>query len=45
MAEPMYRLIADDLGRQIDSGELPVGAQLKTEVELREEYRRPDAPI
>ena len=45
MAEPMYRVIADDLGRQIESGELPVGAQLKTEVELREEYRRPDAPI
>ena len=45
MAEPMYRVIADDLGQQIDSGELRAGEQLKTEVELREEYGRPDAPI
>jgi GntR family transcriptional regulator len=45
MAEPMYRVIASDLRRQIESGELPAGAQLKTEVELREEYGRPDAPI
>ena len=45
MAEPMYRVIADDLAQQIESGKLRVGAQLKTEVELREEYRRPDAPI
>jgi DNA-binding GntR family transcriptional regulator len=45
VAEPMYRVIADDLGQQIDSGELRAGEQLKTEVELREEYGRPDAPI
>ena len=38
MSEPMYRLIADDLRRQIESGKLPPGAQLKSEVELREEY-------
>ena len=38
MSEPMYRLIADDLRRQIESGSLPPGAQLKSEVELREEY-------
>lgn len=38
MAVPMYRLIADDLRRQIDSGALRPGAQLKTEVELREDY-------
>ena len=38
MAEPMYRQIAEDLRRQIESGELPPGAQLKSEVELREEY-------
>ena len=38
MSEPMYRLIADDLRRQIETGELPPGAQLKSEVELREEY-------
>ena len=38
MAEPMYRLIADDLWRQIESGKLKPGAQLKTAVELREDY-------
>src|SRR5438309_2342216 len=38
MSEPMYRLIADDLHRQIESGKLSPGAQLKSEVELREEY-------
>ena len=41
----MYRVIADDLRRQIESGELPARTQLKTEVELREEYGRPGAPI
>jgi GntR family transcriptional regulator len=45
MAEPMYRVIADDLRRQIESGTLRAGAQLKTEVELREEYGRGDARI
>jgi GntR family transcriptional regulator len=44
MSEPMYRLIADDLRRQIESGELAPGAQLKSEVELREDYgQRQDA--
>jgi len=38
MSEPMYRLIADDLRRKIESGELPPGAKIKSEVELREEY-------
>jgi GntR family transcriptional regulator len=38
MAEPMYRVIADDVQRRIESGELASGEQLKTEVELREEY-------
>jgi hypothetical protein len=38
MAVPMYRLIAADLRRQIESGALKPGAQLKTEVELREDY-------
>jgi GntR family transcriptional regulator len=38
MSEPMYRLIADDLRRKIESGVLPPGAQMKSEVELREEY-------
>jgi GntR family transcriptional regulator len=45
VAEPMYRVIAEDLRQQIESGELPGGTRLKTEVELREEYGRPDAPI
>jgi GntR family transcriptional regulator len=39
-AEPMYRVIADDLRRQIEADELRAGVQLKTEVELREEYGR-----
>lgn len=43
--EPMYRVIADDLRLQIGSGQLRPGAQLMTEVELREQYGRPDAPI
>jgi GntR family transcriptional regulator len=38
MAEPMYRRIAEDLRCQIESGELAPGAQLQSEVELREEY-------
>ncbi len=36
----MYQMIADDLRRKIESGGLPAGTQLKTEVELREEYGR-----
>lgn len=38
MAEPMYRQIAEDLGRKVESGELDRGAQLPTELELREMY-------
>jgi GntR family transcriptional regulator len=38
MSAPMYRLIAEDLRRRIESGELPPGAQLQSEVELREKY-------
>ncbi len=38
MADPMYRQIAEDLRRQIEDGELPPGAQLLTELELREKY-------
>jgi GntR family transcriptional regulator len=34
----MYRRIADDLRRRIESGELPPGARIKSEVELMEEY-------
>lgn len=39
MADPMYRQIADDLRRQIETGELPPGGQLATETRLRELYR------
>ncbi len=38
MVDPMYRQIADDLRRQIEAGELAPGAQLMTEMELREAY-------
>jgi len=38
MAQPMYHRIADDLRGRIESGELPPGAQLPTELELRETY-------
>jgi len=34
----MYRQIADLLQRRIESGELPRGAQIPTEIELREQY-------
>jgi GntR family transcriptional regulator len=36
--DPMYRQIAEDLRRQIESGELAPGSQLLTELELREKY-------
>lgn len=38
MPQPLYQQIADDLRRQIDSGVLPPGKQLPTELELRETY-------
>src|SRR5581483_8863809 len=38
MAEPMYRQIADDLQSKIESGEIPRGTQLATEIDLREQY-------
>jgi GntR family transcriptional regulator len=34
----MYRQIAEDLRVKIESGELPRGSQLATEIELREQY-------
>jgi GntR family transcriptional regulator len=37
--EPMYRQIADDLCRQIESGELARGGQLPTELELGDRYK------
>jgi GntR family transcriptional regulator len=36
--DPLYRQIADDLQRQIEAGDLAPGAQLPTELELREQY-------
>jgi GntR family transcriptional regulator len=36
MANPMYRQIAEDLRRRIESGDLAPGSQLPTELELRE---------
>jgi GntR family transcriptional regulator len=38
MPDPMYRRIAEDLRQKIESGELGHGAQLPTELELRENY-------
>ena len=38
MAEPMYRQIAEDLRGKIESGGIPPGSQLPTEIELREKY-------
>ena len=38
MATPMYRLIAEDLREQIESGGLQPGQQMRTELELREHY-------
>ena len=38
MANPMYRQIAEDLRAQIEGGDLEAGQQLRTEIELREQY-------
>jgi GntR family transcriptional regulator len=38
MAGPLYRQIAEDIRRKIDSGELEPGSQLPTEDELMEEH-------
>lgn len=38
MAQPMYHQIADELRGRIEAGELAPGAQLPTELELREKY-------
>jgi GntR family transcriptional regulator len=38
MPEPLYRQIAEDLRRQIETGELRPGQQLRTEIELRDHY-------
>lgn len=36
--DPLYRQIAEDLRQQIESGGLKSGQQLRTELELREQY-------
>jgi GntR family transcriptional regulator len=38
VTDPLYRQIAEDLRRKIDAGELARGAQLPTEIELRDQY-------
>jgi len=38
MPDPMYRQIAQDLREQIESGGIAPGAQLPTELELRDQY-------
>jgi GntR family transcriptional regulator len=38
MSNPMYRQIAEDLRQKIESGGLEPGQQLRTEIELREDY-------
>jgi GntR family transcriptional regulator len=38
MAQPMYQQIADELRKQIEAGVLKPGAQLPTEIELREKH-------
>ena len=38
MPDPMYRQIAEDLQQRIESGELARGAQIPTEIDLREHY-------
>ena len=38
MAEPMYRMIAQDLLEQIQSGTLQAGDQIPTELELRDQH-------
>ena len=42
---PIYRQIAEDLRRQIQSGELAPGDRLKSEVELMEEYGGPEGVV
>ena len=37
-ADPMYRRIAEDLRNKIEKGKLARGAQLPTEIELRDQY-------
>jgi len=38
MADPKYRLIAKDLRDSIESGTVPPGGRLPTELELRDRY-------
>jgi len=38
VADPMYRVIADELRQEIESGQLASGSQLPTELELRDRF-------
>jgi GntR family transcriptional regulator len=38
VADPMYRVIAEELRQEIESGRLPPGSQLPTEFELRDRF-------
>jgi GntR family transcriptional regulator len=38
MADPMYRVISDELRQEIESGQLAPGSQLPTELELRDRF-------
>lgn len=38
MADPMYRIIADELRQEIESGQLSPNSQLPTELELRDRF-------
>jgi GntR family transcriptional regulator len=38
MADPMYKQIADEIRRRIEGGEIPPGAKLPSELDLREEF-------
>ncbi|HEY4462402.1 MAG TPA: GntR family transcriptional regulator, partial [Streptosporangiaceae bacterium] len=38
VADPKYRAIADELREQIESGQLPPGSQLPTEIELQDRF-------
>jgi GntR family transcriptional regulator len=38
VADPMYRVIAEELRREIESGKLEPGSQLPTELELRDRF-------
>lgn len=38
VADPMYRVISDELRQEIENGQLEPGSQLPTELELRDRF-------